>query len=73
MCLTKETSGIIAAILVPAIPAPNSGNIKNQTSATVSAVTKKRVLSQVGPHKDGAMPAYKIANRIAFEKWPKTP
>ena len=68
MCLTKETNGMIAAILVPAIPAPNSGNIKNQTSATVSAVTNKRVLNKEGPHKDGAMPAYKIANRIPFEK-----
>ena len=68
MCLTKETNGIIAAILVPAIPAPNSGSIKNQTRATVSAVTNKSVLSQVGPHKEGAMPAYKIASRIPFEK-----
>ena len=67
MCLTKEMSGINSAILVPEIHAPNSGNIKNQTSAFVSAVTKKSHLNQVDPHKDGAMPAYIIANRTPFK------
>ena len=56
-CLRSDTRGIIAAIFVPAIPPPKRGNIKNQTRAMVSAVTKVSVRAQFGPQSDGAMPA----------------
>lgn len=45
-------------MFTPPIPAPINGNIKNQTSATVSAAIKINGLAQFGPHSYGAIPAH---------------
>lgn len=39
----------------------------------VSAVTNSKVLTQFGPHREGAIPAQSIPNKIPFEQCPNTP